>query len=112
VPPQQTEQFGKPVPGSIPTIIRSFKSAVAKRINALRATPGAPVWQRNYYEHIIRDERALNAIRRYIAENPLRWHLDRNNPQRTGTDPLAREIWNMLRESPRPGATPIREESR
>jgi putative transposase len=50
------EEFGKPVPGSIPTIIRSFKSAVTKRINELRNSPGEKVWQRNYYEHIIRNE--------------------------------------------------------
>jgi len=72
-----TEQFGKPVPGSIPTIVRSYKSAVTRRINQMRGTLGAPVWQRNYYEHIIRDERVLNAIRRYIRQNPLRWCLDR-----------------------------------
>ncbi|MGC8720949.1 MAG: transposase, partial [Thermodesulforhabdaceae bacterium] len=45
------ERFGAPVCGSIPTIIRSFKSATTKHINALRGTPGASVWQRNYYEH-------------------------------------------------------------
>ncbi|WP_216640909.1 hypothetical protein [Thermus scotoductus] len=59
------------------------------------------VWQRNYYEHIIRHERALNAIRRYIAENPLRWHLDRYNPHATGTDPQAQEIWQMMKENAR-----------
>ena len=90
------EQFCKPVPGSIPTIIRSFKSAVTRRINEMRDTPGARVWQRNYYEHIIRNDRALNAIRHYITENPLSWHLDRYNPDRRGTDPLAHEIWNMI----------------
>jgi hypothetical protein len=74
---------------------------VTKRINELRHTPGAPIWQRNYYEHIIRDERALNAIRRYIQENPLRWHLDRENNQRTGSDPLAREIWEMFQDDDR-----------
>jgi REP element-mobilizing transposase RayT len=45
------------------------------------------LWQRNYYEHIIRGEESLNRLRRYIAENPLRWHLDRENPNRTGVDP-------------------------
>ena len=79
------------VPGSLGAIIRAFKSIVTKRINALRGTPGAPVWQRNYYEHIIRTERALNRIRRYIVENPLRWHFDRYNPNATDTDPMARE---------------------
>jgi putative transposase len=40
------------------------------------------VWQRNYYEHVIRDERDLNRVRRYIDENPLRWEFDQENPQR------------------------------
>ncbi|GIW45211.1 MAG: hypothetical protein KatS3mg077_2493 [Candidatus Binatia bacterium] len=51
----------------------------------------SPFWQRNYYEHIIRDERSLNRIREYIATNPLRWHLDRENPARSGTNPLEEE---------------------
>ncbi len=71
------EQFGKPVPGSIPTIIRSFKSAVTKNINKIRNTPEVPVWQRNYYEHIIRDENDLNRIRTYIHDNPLKWTEDK-----------------------------------
>ncbi len=86
------------VPGSIGAIVRSFKSAVTKRINELRHTPGAAVWQRNYYERIIRDERALNAIRRYIQDNPRRWHMDRENARRIGSDPLAREIWQMFQD--------------
>jgi REP element-mobilizing transposase RayT len=57
------EQFGKPVSGSLPTIIHSFKSTVTKQINQLRNTPGSSVWQRNYYEHIIRNEDGLNRIR-------------------------------------------------
>jgi REP element-mobilizing transposase RayT len=44
------------------------------------------LWQRNYYEHIIRNDQSLHCIRQYIAENPLRWHLDRENPDRTGID--------------------------
>jgi putative transposase len=75
------EEFGKPVPGSIPTIIRSFKSAVTKRINELRNSPGEKVWQRNYYEHIIRNENELKQIREYITNNPLKWDLDRENPK-------------------------------
>jgi len=94
--PTMVEQFGKPVPGSLPTLVRAFKSAVTRRINQMRNTPGVPVWQRNYYEHIIRTERALNVIRRYIVENPLRWHLDRYNANATGTDPLARDVWRII----------------
>jgi hypothetical protein len=73
------EQFGQPVSGSISTIIRSFKSAVTKRINEIRKTPGAKLWQRNYYEHIIRNENELNRIREYIANNPIKWEFDKEN---------------------------------
>jgi len=101
-PMPNQEQFGKPVPGSIPTIIRAFKSAVTRRINEHRGTPGAPVWQRNYYEHIIRTtvgahgRSPLDAIRRYIAENPLRWYLDGENPDALGSGPQARDLWHLL----------------
>ena len=71
------EQFGKPVSGSIPTIIRSFKSAVTKQINKIQNTPGLHLWQRNYYEHNIRSENDLNRIRTYIIENPLKWTEDK-----------------------------------
>lgn len=69
-----------PRPGSLGAIIAGFKSATTRRINELRRTPGMPVWQRNYYEHIIRDERTLGRIREYIINNPLQWALDRENP--------------------------------
>jgi REP element-mobilizing transposase RayT len=65
-------------------IVGSFKSAVTKWVNENRATPGAPVWQRNYYEHVIRDEGDLERIREYIATNPLRWEMDEENPDFTG----------------------------
>ncbi len=80
VPLQQltTGQFGKPTHGSIPTIIRSFKSAVTKRINEYRNIPGNPVWQRNYYDHIIRDDNEMNRIRQYIIVNPMNWKTDEN----------------------------------
>lgn len=81
-----TEQFGRPIPRSLPTIIRSFKSAAIHRINKDRGTPGKPVWQRNYYEHIVRTDRALSRIRAYIHQNPARWHLDRYNPEAVGSD--------------------------
>ena len=64
--------FGKPIPNSLSTIIGSFKSAVTKYINLSRNTSGAIVWQRNYYEHIIRNKNELNRIREYIINNPLR----------------------------------------
>ena len=71
------ERFGKAVTGSIPTIIRSFKSAITKRMNELWNTPGAKVWQRNYWEHVVRNERELHRIREYIIDNPTKWESDR-----------------------------------
>ncbi|MCL4500583.1 MAG: YraN family protein [Deltaproteobacteria bacterium] len=51
--------------------------------------PGS-LWQRSFYEHIIRDEESLNRIREYIINNPLRWELDRENPGRKGEDDFDR----------------------
>ncbi|HPA47898.1 MAG TPA: hypothetical protein PK395_19190 [bacterium] len=65
------------------SLVAGFKSAVTTRINQIRNTPGCPVWQRNYYEHVIRSERDLNHLREYIAANPFRWCEDEENP---GTD--------------------------
>ena len=66
--------------GSIGSIIAGFKSAVTKRINQLRDNPGAPVWQRNYYERVIRDDRELQSIQQYIVDNPGKWQDDENHP--------------------------------
>lgn len=63
-------------------LIGAFKTVSAKRINEHRAAPGRPVWQRNYYEHIIRNEAALARIRAYIHNNPAQWALDNDNPNR------------------------------
>ena len=71
-----------PAPDSIGTIIGQFKSIVTKRINKLRETPGARLWQRNYYEHVIRNETDVNEIRQYILDNPAQWGMDENNPDR------------------------------
>ena len=48
----------------------------AKRINALRHTAGAKLWQRNYWEHIVRNEPELDRIREYIHNNPAQWESD------------------------------------
>ncbi len=77
------ERFAKPVAGSIPTIVRSFKSAVTKHINKLRGTSAVPLWQRNYWEHIIRDATDLNRIQEYIRNNPARWEQDALYPGHT-----------------------------
>ena len=61
-------------------LIGAFKTVSTKRINAIRGTPGLPVWQRNYYEHITCNEEELNCIRQYIADNPMQWEMDQENP--------------------------------
>ena len=85
------EQFGKPVAGSLPTIVRAFKSAVTKQINQLRDTPGMKLWQRNYWEHIIHNDDELNRIRQYIMDNPARWEMDRDNPEAFRQPAIIRE---------------------
>jgi REP element-mobilizing transposase RayT len=82
------EQFGKPISGSVSTIVRSFKSAVTKGINQMRSTPGVPIWQQRYYDRIIRDEKELNNVRDYIANNVLAWAFDTENPEKV---PLFKE---------------------
>jgi putative transposase len=64
----------------LPKIIGYFKMNTAKRANQIRSMPGAPFWQRDYYEHVIRDEADLRRIRDYIASNPLKWELDQIHP--------------------------------
>ena len=66
-------RFGDAVPGSLSTIVGTYKSEVTKRINAIRDTPGQKVWQRNYYEHIVRNPIDLHQIRWYVITNPIRW---------------------------------------
>jgi putative transposase len=68
------------VAGSIPTIVRSFKGAATKHINNLLDTPSVPLWQCNYWEHIIRDEADLQRIQEYIQHNPARWEQDSLHP--------------------------------
>jgi len=72
-----------PAPGSIGAILGQIKSLTKKAINKTRRTPNSPVWQPNYHEHVIRNEKELQRIREYILNNPLRWPSDRENPART-----------------------------
>jgi putative transposase len=69
-----------PTPRSIGALIAGFKSTVTKRINAIRNTPGISVWQRNYYEHIIRNETDYHRIAQYITDNPRCWREDSLHP--------------------------------
>ena len=65
-----------PAKKSLGAIIGSFKSAVTRRINRSWKMAGESIWQRNYYEHIIRNDDELNRITQYIADNPMNWAMD------------------------------------
>jgi REP element-mobilizing transposase RayT len=78
-----TEQFQKPVTGSIPTIIRTYKASVTRRIQkeVYGLDVSSPnVWQRNYYEHIIRSDEDHHRIHLYIESNIDNWVNDEENP--------------------------------
>ncbi len=77
VPPGQGAASSAPTLGDI---LRAFKSISAIAVNRLLGRSGRSLWQRNYYEHIIRNEHELARAREYIANNPLQWALDRENP--------------------------------
>jgi len=83
----------------IPKIIGYFKMNTAKYINQLRDATGHPFWQRNYYEHIIRNENELNRIREYIQNNPLKWDLDRENPSSMNFDMEHDRYWKEIYNS-------------
>ncbi len=74
------EQFGKPIKRSISTIVRSFKSAVTKNVNEMQLSYEVRLWQSRYYDRIIRNDKELDNVRDYIANNPINWQLDGENP--------------------------------
>jgi putative transposase len=74
------EQFAKPVIGSVPTIVRSFKSATTKRIHEITKTPSLPIWQGRFFDRIIRSDKELNNIRDYIRNNVLQWAIKSDDP--------------------------------
>ncbi len=78
-PLHDSHQPRGPAKRSLGSLIAGFKSVATKRINELRGLPGVPVWQRNYYERIIRNESELNRIRQYILDNPRNWGNDELN---------------------------------
>ncbi len=66
------------------SLVGAFKTVSTKKINQMRGTPGEMVWQRNYYEHVIRSENELERIRDYIYCNPQAWLFDPENPHARG----------------------------
>ena len=71
-------------PRSLSSIIGQFKSTVTRAVRRLYGKPDLEVWQRGFYDHVIRDNRDLERIREYIRTNPLRWAFDRENPAMRG----------------------------
>ena len=96
--PMQEKQLGV----ALSTIINLYKSTVTRLNNNTSGKTGLVLWQRGYYEHVVRGEEDLYRIREYIATNPLRWMLDRENPQRTSADEF--DIWLKREYGKRPGS--------
>lgn len=74
--PQRSNGMPNVKPQSLSAIIRSYKSAVTKAINEMRGEKQPPVWQGRFHDRIVRNERELEAIRRYIENNPANWRMD------------------------------------
>jgi putative transposase len=94
-----------PSAGSLSAVIGSFKSAVSRQINRMRPGSAKDLWQTNFYEHVVRNDRAHDRIRDYIFSNPQRWADDEENPNGTGRDNLdafvgSLRVLSELREAP------------
>ncbi len=82
-------------PKPLGEVVRAFKSFSARAVNSALGREGNPVWQRNYFEHVIRDDESLAAIQEYIEMNPSRWEEDHENP--TGRpDSRDRAFWTRI----------------
>jgi putative transposase len=93
-PTQQGAHAGAP----LQAVIQWFKTMTTNEYIRGVKTASWPsfngrLWQRNYYEHVIRDDQSLNRIRQYIVDNPARWEFDRENP--TATSPQPKDTWRV-----------------
>jgi REP element-mobilizing transposase RayT len=94
----QGAHTGAPLQPRLSTVIQWFKTmTVNEYIRGVKTTAWPPfngrLWQRNYYEHVIRSEQSLNRIRQYILDNPARWEFDRENPAATNPEP--KDAWRL-----------------
>lgn len=80
--PPQTPIWKKNSTPKLGDVIGAFKSISATNANKILGRTGRPFWQRNYYEHIIRSDASLEKIREYMANNPVNWAQDEENPDR------------------------------
>ena len=76
----ETVKINGTKPQSLAAITQNYKSVSTRQINRMNKAKGNVIWQRNYYEHIIRNEEALNNIREYIVNNSINWVKDQENP--------------------------------
>ncbi len=105
IPGPVASPMARPLPRpTLGQILGFFKYQSTVAVNQLRGTPGTKLWQRNYYEHIVRTDRSHGRIREYIATNPERWSADRENPDGDGTDDV--EGWVAMLEPRACGETP------
>jgi len=75
----------------LPEIVRAFKTFSSRHVHVFRNTQGISLWQRNYFEHVIRDDESLTRIRQYIHDNLARWEFDRENP--VANRPESKDSW-------------------
>ena len=69
-------QFARPIAGSLSTLLGTYKAEVSRRAKRAGLLAAGPLWQRNFWDRIVRDERELENVRNYILTNPLRWESD------------------------------------
>ena len=79
--PEDARTGLRPVP-TLSDIVHAFKTFSANEINRQQGVRGQPVWQRGFYERVVRDDEELNRIRQYIQDNPAQWELDKENPEK------------------------------
>ena len=84
---------------TLSNIIGAFKTTTATRINKLRGHVGMPVWQKSFYDRIVRNDGELQRIQEYIRNNPFKWGEDRDNPVGARFELPAKSIedyWNEI----------------
>lgn len=78
--PKPQRRFGDAIPGSLSSLIGGYKSGVTQKAIHTALFAGPPLWQRNFYDRIVRGEAELSRIREYIRTNPQRWQDDQLHP--------------------------------
>jgi len=89
-----TREFGAPVAGSVPAIVGAFKTAVTRHARRRGWPRLRPVWQRSYYEHVIKDQDEWALIAQYIADNPSEWDLERESDAQIARRKAALHRWS------------------